>query len=354
MNQITQIAAGLVLAAGLAFPASAQELAMPEIAPDVASPFAFAEAGKKAARSAMAAEKADDSGARVIGGQPADEGEWPWQVALLINGGAVDYNSQFCGGSMVLDTWVLTAAHCVHMADKNGVYRDLNPQAISVYLGSVEIDPAKGDVIPVEAVYRYPDYVGTEFDNDIALIKLARAPRVPFETIKVPDAQFGDMLDQPGVKTVVTGWGLVEGGERTPVMREAEIQMMSRDMCNQMMLEARAKSAAQGIGLAAQAFGLKQAEAELVWAELIKYVRAPMSENMLCSGTFEGGKTSCNGDSGGPLVVPLGEGKFIQAGVVSWGMSSSSGKSCAENALFSAYTRVSNYVDWLNATVNAN
>ena len=79
-----------------------------------------------------------------------------------------------------------------------------------------------------------------------------------------------------------------------------------------------------------------------------------MSENMLCSGTFEGGKTSCNGDSGGPLVVPLNDGGYIQAGVVSWGMSSAQTGACAEDALFSAYTRISNYIDWLNQTVNAN
>jgi len=67
-----------------------------------------------------------------------------------------------------------------------------------------------------------------------------------------------------------------------------------------------------------------------------------------------GGKTSCQGDSGGPLVVPLNDGSYIQAGIVSWGLSSGNGKTCAEDAIFSAYTRTANYVDWLNQTIQSN
>lgn len=182
----------------------------------------------------------------MIGGEEAAEGAWPWQVALLIAGQPQTVDAQFCGGSMVLDTWVLTAAHCIHMQDPNGVYRDLAPQAISVLVGTNEIAEGKGDAVPVEAIYRHPGYEGSEFDNDIALIKLSRAPNVPYQTIKVPDAEFGDLLDQPGVRTVVTGWGLIEGAKRTEMMRQAEIQMLSRDQCNQVMLEGRAKAAAEG------------------------------------------------------------------------------------------------------------
>ena len=331
---------------------NAQTLELPETPPAQASPVAFAESGAKAEAEA-AAQDADSAG-RVIGGEEAAEGAWPWQVAMLIAGQPQTVDAQFCGGSMVLDTWVLTAAHCIHMQDPNGVYRDLAPQAISVLVGTNEIAEGKGDAVPVEAIYRHPGYEGTEFDNDIALIKLSRAPNVPYQTIKVPDAEFGDLLDQPGVRTVVTGWGLIEGAKRTEVMRQAEIQMLSRDQCNQVMLEGRAKAAAEGLSYAAKAFGLKENEAEKVWQELITYVREPMTENMICSGTFGGGKGSCSGDSGGPLVVPLEDGTFIQAGIVSWGLSNQATHSCLETAQFSAYTRVSNYLPWLDQTINAN
>ncbi len=335
-----------------ALPLAAQELTLPAQPPEAASPFAFAQSGKKAER-AMEAQEADSAG-RVIGGEVAEDGAWPWQVALLISGQPVTADAQFCGGSMVLDRWVLTAAHCIHMQDANGIYRDLAPGVISVLVGTNRIAEGEGDLVPVEQIFRHPAYIGEEFDNDIALIKLARAPSVDYATIKVPDSEFGDQLDQPGVRTVVTGWGLIEGAKRTEMMRQAEIQMLSRANCNQVMLESRAKSAAEGIAFAAQAFGLKQPEAQEVWQELLTHVREPMTANMLCSGTFEGGKGSCSGDSGGPLVVPVGDGAYVQAGIVSWGLSNTTTKSCLETAQFSAYTRVSNYLDWLDQTINAN
>ena len=320
----------------------------PDFAQKIHSPYAWAKSGEKAAFAAKAAV-----GGKVIGGQLAADGAWPWQVALLMNGAPVGPDGQFCGGSLLLDTWVLTAAHCVHMADDAGNWADLEPAKISVLVGTNTIAPGKGDLVGVAGIYRHPDYVGTAFDHDIALIKLTRAPQVPYATIQVPDAQFGDMLDQPGVVTVVTGWGLTEGGEHPEAMHQTEIQMMDRNQCNQAMLEARAEAAVDGFGYAVGVLSLKEEDAYALWDELVARAPAPMSQNMLCSGTFEGGRTACSGDSGGPLVVPLEDGTYIQAGVVSWGLSAADGKGCEETALFSAYTRVSNFLPWLEATINA-
>ena len=148
--------------------------------------------------------------------------------------------------------------------------------------------------------------------------------------IEVPDAEFGDQLDQPGVVTMVTGWGLVEGGGHPEALHETEIQMMDRDLCNQSLLAARAEAAADGFGFAVNTLSLKDEDAYALWDELVAKAPAPMSSNMLCSGTFEGGKTACSGDSGGPLVVPLDDGTFIQAGIVSWGLSAKTGEGCEE------------------------
>lgn len=316
-----------------------------------ASPFAYAQSGKKAERSAEA--EATGGGGKVIGGEVAADGAWPWQVALMINGAPISPEGQFCGGSMVLDQWVLTAAHCVHMADSNGVYSDLAPQSINVLVGTNVLAPRSGDLVEVAAIYVHPDYVGTEFDHDIALIKLARTPNARYQTIKIPDSVFGDQLDQPGVITTVTGWGLTEGGGRPEALRQTQIQMLDRDLCNQSMLEARAEEAVKGFGYAVGSFGIKEDDAYALWDQLVARAPIPMSANMLCSGTFEGGKTACSGDSGGPLVVPLTDGSYVQAGVVSWGLAASNGQGCEETALFSAYTRVSNYLPWLEQTVNS-
>lgn len=48
---------------------------------------------------------------RVVNGQHAEQHEWPWQILLLLNG------NLRCGGSLIRDDWVLTAAHCVAKVD---------------------------------------------------------------------------------------------------------------------------------------------------------------------------------------------------------------------------------------------
>ncbi len=318
--------------------------------PATASPFAYAKSGAKAARAAEATE----AGAKVIGGEIAAEGAWPWQVALLVGGAPVSTDAQFCGGSMVMDTWVLTAAHCVHMPQEDGSFADLRPDEVAILVGTNTLTEGSGDLIPVQAIFRHPSYTGTQFDFDIALIKLSRAPQVPFQTIEVPDAEYGDLLNQQGVTTIVTGWGLTEGAQPTPKLRQAQIQVLDRALCNQAMLEARAEDAAGGFGYAVQTLGVAEQDAYAIWDELIARAPESVSENMICSGTFEGGKTSCNGDSGGPLVVPVEGGGYIQAGIVSWGLSATSGYGCEETALFSAYTNISKFVPWLNEVIAGN
>lgn len=324
----------------------------PFAAPDTAtaSPFLFAKSGAKAARAA----KAETAGAKVIGGEVAAEGAWPWQVALLVGGAPVSTDTQFCGGSMVMDRWVLTAAHCVHMPQDDGSFADLKPEDVAILVGTNTLTPGSGDLIPVEAVFRHPSYTGTQFDFDIALIKLSRAPNVPFQTIEVPDAEYGDLLNRQGVTTIVTGWGLQEGAQPSPQLRQAQIQVLDRELCNQSMLEARAEDAAGGFGYAVQTLGVPDEDAYAIWDQLMAKAPDAVSENMICSGTFEGGKTSCNGDSGGPLVVPVEGGGYIQAGIVSWGLSATSGQGCEETALFSAYTNISKFVPWLNEVIAAN
>ena len=350
LTRITASALAISVASGGFAEDSSGFSAGGQSAAGASSPFDFALSGAKAER----AKSADAGGAKVIGGEVAEEGAWPWQVALLVGGAPVGTDSQFCGGSLVLDQWVLTTAHCVHWEGDNGKFADLEPEKIAVLVGTNHLTPGSGDLIPVEAIFRHPQYEGTQFDYDIALIKLSRAPTVPYQTIEVPDAEYGDILNKQGVTTIVTGWGLQEGAASTADLRQAEIQVLDRELCNSAMVEARAEDAAEGFGYAVQTLGVRDEDAYAIWDQLVSRAPMPVSENMICSGTFEGGKTSCNGDSGGPLVVPVDGGGYIQAGIVSWGLSATSGYGCEETALFSAYTNISKFVPWLNETIDAN
>ncbi|NHX22044.1 hypothetical protein, partial [Escherichia coli] len=88
------------------------------------------------------------------------------------------------------------------------------------------------------------------------------------------DSEFGEVIDQQGIPTIVTGWGLVNGAKRTDVMMQAEIQILSREACNNAMMEARANFAAPRLVEAANVFQLDQSQTDEVWQEML--ARAPL------------------------------------------------------------------------------
>ncbi|MEM9733294.1 MAG: serine protease [Pseudomonadota bacterium] len=291
---------------------------------------------------------------RVVNGEIAAEGAWPWQVALMKTNADRTKLGQFCGGTLIQDTWVLTAAHCVLKASGKGKDRKLtmvNPADLRILVGTNRLANGRGDLVPVAAIHAHPGYNPRGFDNDIALIKLDRAPQAKYQTITIPTAEYADILERPGIPTIVTGWGMTETGRPSRDLREARIQMIDRKVCNRAILNRRAKGAIKAFAQAAGALGLSQVNAKRAWTQILEQSPQAMTENMICSGSPQGPKGACSGDSGGPLVVPLKDGRYIQAGVVSWGMAARSGKGCERRSQFSAYTRTGNYVDWVLETI---
>jgi secreted trypsin-like serine protease len=67
-----------------------------------------------------------------------------------------------------------------------------------------------------------------------------------------------------------------------------------------------------------------------------------VTENMIAAGLPEGGRDACQGDSGGPFVVRDGGGRWLLAGVTSWGIG------CARPGLPGLYTRLSRYWNWID------
>ena len=313
-------------------------------------PFDYAATEAKAAL--LDVEPADGERNRVLNGEPAEPGEWPWQVGLM----AVDVENQmvslFCGGTMIQDLWVLTAAHCVVDEREDGFYI-ANTDEIVIMVGTNTISN-EGDFVEIDTIFVHGDYDPYGFDSDIALIKLARTPNADYAPVPIPTEEYANVLEQPNTPTIVTGWGRTETGLPSRDLLEGRIQMIDRRICNEVLLSERLPAAARAFELTIAILGLPMESANQVWSQMLDQVPDPINENMLCSGTPEGPRGACDGDSGGPLVVPVGEGEYVQAGIVSWGLAAADGQGCARDAKFSAYTRVGRFTDWMIGVVNNN
>lgn len=238
---------------------------------------------------------------RIVGGTDAVQGEWPWQVSLHMNGIAQ------CGGSLITDTWVLTAAHCF--------VTPLDPSAYTVYLGAHQLSDLQNPPTVFRAVKQviiHPDFTSGISGGDIALVQLEGPVSVTASILPVRLPSQGVQLLE-GTLCSVTGWGHVE--ERVPLSAPKTLQKVEVALIDHKKCETMYKS-----------------------EETSKL--SSIKEDMICAGYQEGKKDACQGDSGGPLVCKV-KGVWLQFGITSWGIG------CAMPNRPGVYTRVQHYGSWL-------
>lgn len=235
------------------------------------------------------------SGSRIVGGEEATPNEWPWQAALrFVSNGEV-----FCGASLVLDSWLVTASHCVEQFNKKDIFVSLGDH---VY--NQNADTQYEQHITIQEIIMHEEYDPLTVDNDIALLRLSGPVQYSpgIGPVCLP-FQFAER-DFQGENATVTGWGTdVFQGEVNEALHEVELPVISEAECK-------------------------------------GFLHGAITSNMMC--TYDPGHDACQGDSGGPLVWEW-QGRHYLVGVVSWG------RSCAEVGLPGVYAKVTNYLEWIEA-----
>jgi secreted trypsin-like serine protease len=247
---------------------------------------------------------------RIIGGDQAPPGKWPFQAALVNASVPDNFNAQYCGASVIGERFILTAAHCVDFLT--------GPAQVQVLTNtqSLASGGTRHDVAKIKFHRRWnPD----TSDYDVAIIKIKgkvsgipAAKRAKFITSVEEESDFAP----PRTKAFVTGWGDTDPGSPQDFpteLRQVQVPIVKTKVCN-------APDSYDG----------------------------EITKRMLCAGLAAGGKDSCQGDSGGPFVVKDADGKFrLQVGIVSWGIG------CALPDLYGVYSRLAVLGPWVEDMIAA-
>ncbi|XP_015223928.2 chymotrypsin B-like [Lepisosteus oculatus] len=232
--------------------------------------------------------------ARIVNGEEAVPGSWPWQVSLQ---DAIGFH--FCGGSLISEQWVVTAAHC-------GVR-----SSHRVVIGEHDRSKSNEDIqtMRVGKVITHPQWNPNTIDNDITLIKLTAPVTLNAHVAPVCLPAASDVYS-PGTRCVTTGWGLTRyNALLTPSkLQQAALPLLSPEQC------------------------------KAHWGDSI-------TDMMICAGAD--GASSCMGDSGGPLVCER-NGAWNLVGIVSWGSSR-----CLTTTP-AVYARVTALRSWVGQVLAAN
>ncbi|XP_059387712.1 serine protease 33-like isoform X1 [Carassius carassius] len=242
---------------------------------------------------------------RIVGGSAASEGAWPWQVDIQTDG-----EGHVCGGTIISEKWVLSAAHCFP-----------NPNDISsymVYAGRHLLNSWNSDETShrIRRVVVPLGYTHPQLGQDIALVELATAVQWSdrIQPICLPYANVEFSSD---MRCMITGWGNIRDGvalQGVGALQQVQVPIIDSKICQDMFL-------------------INPTE------------NIDIRRDMMCAGFQEGGKDSCQGDSGGPLVCQISDGSWVQAGIVSFGLG------CAKPNRPGVYAKVSSFTSFIQNNI---
>jgi len=239
---------------------------------------------------------------KIVGGAPATPYSWPWQGMMCMT--TTPSNCALrCGSSLIDNSWILTAAHCV-----DGY--TTQPTRFYIQLGSFDNRQMEAGEVQVQVaqIFMHPQYNARTQTNDVALMRLSSPVTYTNHIRPVCLPTTVDEFLVAGKGVFVTGWGTTSsGGSTSPTLRQVIVPTITMAQCRS------------------------------------NYGASNIDDTMICAG--QSGKDSCQGDSGGPLVVKRANGRWYQGGVVSWG------QGCALANYPGVYARVSAQCAWIQQTV---
>ncbi|OQV22781.1 putative Transmembrane protease serine 6 [Hypsibius exemplaris] len=242
---------------------------------------------------------------KITGGEEVNRYSVPWQAAMLEPSGR-----QFCGGSVISDRWILTAAHCFQGSGRYKVrLGGHNLEISAVNDRAVEIE--------VEKVICHPSYnTPSTLDHDSCLLKLKET--IPFRKNIAPICLPRQNADvEPGTICMSSGWGRSRtAGGSLDGLREIYVPVIERGLCGRIYA-----------------------------ASSITY---PVTQQMICAGSPQWDKDSCPGDSGGPFACRNNGGRWTVNGIVSWG------GVCHRNEVPGVYANTGSMTNWLVQTMATN
>ncbi|XP_032827538.2 coagulation factor VII-like isoform X3 [Petromyzon marinus] len=258
---------------------------------------------------------------RIVNGWRCEPGECPWQVLLVSS----ETGRGLCGGALLNDEWVITAAHCIVGAKTQGGLANY------VIIGEYDVDVWDGSeqYLPLRRVVMHKRHVASSSsssppllpaprrrDYDVALLQLATRVRLGPSAVPLclPSTSLAEQqLLVPDIHGLVSGWGrLGEGAARASVLQAVSVPFVPH-------------------------------------AECVRALGPAVTRNMFCAGRSAdddgaggGGRLgdACGGDSGGPHATLYGD-TFFLTGIVSWG------DGCARRGKYGVYTKVSRFVPWI-------